>query len=90
MSSVTSISVESENYPKAKNSWSIDLEADMKGIPDELKIVFIKLYNNAVHDLTGAVGAKVGWEISKLGSGEIDREQYDQNIEAVRSSLKFD
>jgi hypothetical protein len=90
MSSVTSISVESENYPKAKNSWSIDLEADMEGIPNDMKIAFIKLYNNAVHDLVGAVAGKIGWEISKLGSGEIDREQYDQNIEAVRSSLKFD
>jgi hypothetical protein len=90
MSSLTTISVITENYPKAKNCWEIDLDADTEGVPEELVIAFKKIYNNAVHDLVGAVAGKVGWELSKLGSGEIDRKDFDEKISAIQATLTND
>ncbi len=86
--SVTKVRVTTEQYPTAKSTWEVDLGESTALLPEEDKIKFTLLYNNLTYDLIAAAVGKLGWEYSKLLTGESSDDQFNTVISKVMEALE--
>jgi len=67
--------------------WEVELKKAVPEMTDEQLVQATLLYNNLMYDLVGAVLGKLGWEYSKLMSGEVDRSAFDKTMGTVQRAL---
>ena len=87
INSISKVVATSTLAPKAELKWKTDLYDYTGNLSDEEVLPYILLYNNLMYDLVGAVLGKLGWEYSKLISGEVDRSKFDATMAEVSVSL---
>ena len=87
INSISKVVATSSSFPLAKLKWQVDL-SDPTGTQSDAELTsYILLYNNLMYDLVGAVLGKLGWEYSKLISGEVDRSKFDATMAEVSRAL---
>jgi hypothetical protein len=85
--SVSKVKAQSTLAPEGKLEWNVELFDPTGMLPDEEVIKLALLYNNLMYDLVGAVLGKLGWEYSRLISGEQDRSTFDASVRKVQEAL---
>ena len=87
MTSVSKVTAESSALPKAELTWEVVLEDPTGLVSDDGMAAATLLYNNLMYDLVGGILGKLGWEYSKLLSGQQDQKAFDETFEAIAASL---
>ena len=77
----------SSTLPPGKSSWEVVLD-DPTGLRDPMDVAKAALvYTNLGYGLIGAAMTKLGWEYSKLVTGEQTRPEFDAKMKSVANAL---
>jgi hypothetical protein len=83
MTNKTVLSVTTEQFPEGDMQWKVEFPDLIEGIETEM-VTLEFAYNNALYDLTAAVAAKLGVEMSKAVINI-----YDSNVDNCTALANF-